>query len=186
MSKKADNKFSTTISSLAIMLLVVLVIGFLFFRTDNFTTGLKTFYVKNGGNTFIGDYANFSIVKGKEYKFEIVSNLDDITNSEKEYTVSIVPNTNVSDFKFLVDDSEHSFHEITSLTKSFQITAYSDYFILIANKDMQDILQEFYYNQTISNCPTAIDTNIPYFRLVVTSTSDEVVEININFNIKSV
>ena len=185
MSKKADNKFSTTISSLAIMLLVVLVIGFLFFRTDNFTTGLKTFYVKNGGNTFIGDYSNFSIIKGKEYKFEIISNMDNLTDSEKEYTVSIVPNTNVSNFKYLVDDTEYSYHEVLSLTKGFQITAYNNYFILIANNDMINILQEYHYNQTISNCPTAIDTNIPYFRLVVTSTSDEVVEININFNIKS-
>ena len=185
MSKKADNKFSTTISSLAIMLLVVLVIGFLFFRTDNFTTGLKTFYVKNGGNTFVGDYANFTIVKGKEYKFSIVTNVFNLTDEEKHYTVSIVPNTNVSDFKYLVDNTEHSFHEMTSLTKGFQITVCDRYFILVANNDMVDILQEFYYNQTISNCPTTLDTNIPYFRLVVTSTTDEVVEININFNIKS-
>jgi len=185
MSKrKSTNNLSTLLSSIFILLLVVGVVGFLFIFTENFTTPLKNFYVTCGNDNIISDRENFDIVVGKEYKFEIKTNLD-VDGTQNKYIVSVVPNeTSTTAFTYDVDGTQYNYADLQTLAKGFSISAYEDYFIFVANMDLKDILQFYYPTSTISNVPTALDTDCPYFRLVIKS-GDLTETININFNIKS-
>lgn len=182
--RKLTNDFSTILSSLFILLLVVGVVGFLFIFTENFTTPLKNFYVTCGNDDFISDRENFDIVVGKEYKFEIKTNIN-VSGTDAKYIVSVVPNeTSRTTFSYSVDGTEYNFADLKSLIKGFSVIAYDDYFILIANMDLQEILQLYYPSATLQNVPTALNSDLPYFRLVVQS-GDKTETININFNLKS-
>ena len=185
MSKrKSTNDFSTILSSFIILLLVVGVVGFLFIFTENFTTPLKNFYVACGNDDIIGDRENFDIVVGKEYKFEITTNIN-LSGTENKYIVSVVPNeTSTTTFSYTADGTQYNFVDIESLIKGFNVIAYEDYFTLTARYDLPDILKLLHGTDAIENVPTALDTDLPYFRLVVQS-ADLTETININFNLKS-
>lgn len=185
MSKrKSTNDFSTILSSIFILLLVVGVVGFLFIFTENFTTPLKNFYVTCGNDDFISDRENFDIVVGKEYKFEITTNIN-LSGTEKKYIVSVVPNEiSTTTFSYNVDDKLCNYVDIQSLAKGFSIVAYDDYFVFTARNDLPEILKLYHGTQNIQNVPSVIDTDLPYFRLVVQS-ADLTETININFNLKS-
>lgn len=185
MSKrKSTNDFSTILSSIFILLLVVGVVGFLFIFTENFTTPLKNFYVTCGNDDFISDRENFDIVVGKEYKFKITTNID-VDGTENKYIVSLVPNeTSTTTFSYTANGTQKNFGDLESLIKGFSIVAYDDYFILVANMDLKGILEIYHPTQTLENVPTALNSDLPYFRLVIQS-ADLSETININFNIKS-
>ena len=166
-----------------IMLLVVLVIGFLTFRTDNFTTGLKNFYVKNGNTEFMGTFDNFDIVKDKEYRFDVYTTID--SENTANYVVSVIPNvTESTTFNYIVDGTEYNYGDLKSITKGFSIVTYDNYFIFKATNDLLQIIELYYPSQAVSDVPTAIDTNLSFFTLKISSV-DLSEEININFNIKS-
>ena len=181
--KKTDNKITTMLSSIMIMLLVVLVIGFLTFRTDNFTTGLKNFYVKNGNTEFVGEFSNFNIVKDKEYRFDVHTTID--IENKASYYVSVVPNNiETTEFAYIVDGTEYRYSEIENLTKGFSIVAYDTYFVFKTSLDLPQIMDLYYPSKLVTDVPSVIDTNIPYFTLKICS-ADLSETININFNIKS-
>lgn len=185
MSKRKSTKtdFSTILSSLLILLLVVGVVGFLFIRTDNFTSPLKNFYVTCGNDDIMQDRDNFDIVIGKEYKFKVNTNID--VGAENKYVVSVVPNeTSKNSFTFKVDGKEYNFADIKTLTKGFAISTYEDYFTMTALNDMASILQLYFPTQTITDVPTTIDSGLIYYRLVIQS-ADYTETINVNFNLKS-
>lgn len=185
MAKKPTNKSATILSAIVIVLVVVLFVGFLSIFTNDFTTNIKTFYVKNGSDTIMSDRENYDIIVGKEYKFEIVNNLDAITNGNSGYNVKVIPSGNVdASFDFNVDGAVYGFSYLESLSKGFEIKTYTNYFSFTANKDLTEILQELYPNKTITGCPTAIDSGIPYFTLSVSSADNSEV-VNITFNLKS-
>ena len=185
MSKrKSTNDFSTILSSIFILLLVVGVVGFLFIFTENFTTPLKNFYVTCGNDDFISDRENFDIVVGKEYKFEITTNID-VDGTNKKYIVSVVPNeTSATTFSYIADGQQYNYVEIDTLIKGFNIVSYDDYFVLTAKNDLLDILKLYHGTYDVSNVPTAINSDLPYFRLVIQS-ADLSETININFNLIS-
>lgn len=182
MSKRKSTNFSTILSSFLILLLVVGVVGFLFIFTDNFTTDVKTFYVKCNNTTFIGNYENFDIVKDKEYKFDVVNTF----GIDNQLEISVVPNTSIeeSSFEFYANNIYHQYCYEDSLTSAFEIKAYNNYFTFKATKDLNEIISLNYPTQTITGCPVALDSGIPYFRLVISS-DDLTQEININFNLIS-
>lgn len=182
--RKSTNNFSAILSSLFILLLVGGAVGFLFIFTENFTTPLKNFYVTCGNDDFISDRENFDIILGKEYKFEVNTNIN-LSGNEKRYIVSVLPNeTLTTAFAYSVDETQYNYADLQNLSKGFSLVAYEDYFVFTANLDLAEILQLYYPTQTISNVPTALDSDLPYFRLVIQS-ADKSETININFNIKS-
>ncbi len=160
-------------------MLVGLVVGFLFLSTNNFTTGAKQFYIKCGNSTIFNDVENYNILMNRQYKFNVSVPIE--TNNN--FVVSIKPNEK-ADFIFKIDETETKFSEIESLSKGFSIVAFEDYFALTATMELADILQLYYQTQTLTNIPTAIDSGVPYFKLVVTAPGTGET-ININFNIKS-
>lgn len=184
MSKKVKVKkdISSALSAVAMLLLVLFFIGFLFTFTDNLTTPLKDFYVRWSNDDIMNDRENFDIVKGKEYKFEVVNTLG---NGKDGYVVSVVPNKSaVASFTFRAGETDVNYQDIENLGKGFTLIPYDDYFTFTANKDLQEILQLYYPDKTVSGVPTALNSDIPYFRLVV-KTSDSKQVININFNLAS-
>ena len=182
--RKSTSNFSTILSSFIILLLVSMVVGFLFTFNENRTTPLKSFYITCENVAFINDVENFDIVVGKEYKFKITTNIS-VKDSNSKCSVAIVPNdVEETNFTFTSDDTEIEYVTMESLTKGFVLSANEDYFILIATMDLTDIIGLYYPNTIISGCPTAIDSGIPYFRLVISS-ADQSEIININLNLKS-
>lgn len=176
---KRKKDLSTAITSFLILALVFVVVGFLAIFTDNFSSDLKNFYVKYSSDTIIDDRENFTIKLNKEYEFEVVNTLSE----NKGYIVKIIPNDN-QNFTYYADATEMQFKDLTSLAKGFSIVADEDSFTLTATMDLPQILKLYHNNNTLSNVPQALNTNKPYFRLVI-MTSDYSEEININFNIKS-
>lgn len=181
--KNSTNNFSTILSSIIILLIVVGALGFLFIRTENFSTTLKNFYVTCGDDNFFADRDNFDIIVGQEYKFEINSTIN-VSGNEKKYYVSVLPNeTSTTAFEFNVGENTRKYADLESLTKGFQIVAYEDYFVLTANLDLHDILSLYFPSETLTNVPTAVDSDLPYFKLVIQN-ADKSETININFNLK--
>lgn len=182
METEKKNNFVAILSKLIILALVVIAFGFLFFRTDGFTT-TKSFYLKCDENKFISDTNNFDILLNKEYKFEIVSEKDKVLHKDSKYFVSVIPNiTQSSTFSFKVDGENVKFDEVKSLSKGFIIKAYEDYFTLKAFEDLPDILKSIYPGKEVSDCPSALDSGIPYFKLVVSNENNE--SVCVNFNLK--
>lgn len=183
MSKKKNTTgFSAILSSVIILILVVGVVGLIFIFTDNFTTDVKMFYIKCNNTTFFGDYENFDIVKNKEYKFDVVNTF----GIDNQLEISVVPNTSIteSNFSFYANNIYHQYCYEESFTSAFEIKAYNNYFTFKVTKDLSDILATNYPTRTITGCPIALDSGIPYFRLVIIS-SDQTQKININFNLIS-
>lgn len=179
---KVKKDMSSALSAVIILILAILCFSFLYTFTDKFTAPLKDFYVVCGNDDIMNDRENFDIVKGKTYKFEVVNTLGD---GKDDYVVSIVPNTNtVATFTFKAGETEKSFQDMTNLGKGFALDTHDGYFTLTAYKDLSEILQLYYPSDTLSGIPTALDSDVPYFRLVVkVAGSDQV--ININFNLVS-
>jgi len=173
---------SSVLSAVVIFILAILCFSFLATSTDNFTAPLKDFYVICGNDDIMNDRENFDIVKGKEYKFEVVNTLGD---GKDDYIVSIVPNQSaVAKFAFKAGETDVNYQDIKNLGKGFTLIPHEGYFTLTANKDLLEILQLYYPSDTLSGVPTALDSDVPYFRLVVKVVGSEQI-LNINFNLVS-
>jgi hypothetical protein len=183
MSKNTSKKdWSNVISAVLILLLALAFIGYLFAFTENLSMPLKNFYVRRGNDDIMQDRENYDIVIGKEYKFEVVNTLGD---GKDDYIVYVTPNESaVASFTFTAGETEVNFQDMDNLGKGFTLIPYEDYFTFTANKDLQEILQLYYPASTLSGVPTALDSDIPYFCLVI-KTSESTQVININFNLVS-
>lgn len=219
MSRKnvSNNSFATILSSLVILFLVVVSLGYLVVRTDSFSSPSKDFYLKVGDDLIVSDRDNMNIVLNKQYKFDLISDFD-FSGTEGSFVVSVVPNE-LYDFSFVPltvapmaltpgdspsfvvtdpdDASEEAnpfldgekvegltyWSDLKYITDAFSISIYDDYFIFTASMDLDEIIYLYYPNSAYYVVRTAIDTDIPFFRLVVENSKNET--ININFNIKS-
>ena len=116
----------------------------------------------------------------EEYKFYIGSELEDLVG-ETEFIVSVIPNITADiNFTFKANDKSIEFEDVSSLTEGFEINAYDGYFTFKATKDLKDILQMYYNGQTITDCPTYIDSDLSYVALVIQSkTSEDFVRLNL-------
>ena len=181
-SKTADN-FSIT-SVFMILFIVAIAVGMLFLFRENYKEPLKTFYLTCENEAFINDTENFDMVIGKEYKFKITTNIS-IEGNDNKCSVAIVPNNaENTNFTFTSDGTEIEFNKMESLMKGFILSAYEDTFTLIATMDLTEIIELYYPNTAILGCPTAIDSDISYFKLVISSVDQSKI-INININLKS-
>lgn len=180
---KTANKFSIT-SMFMILFIVFIAVGMLFVFRENYKSPLKTFYITCENEAFINDTENFNMVIGKEYKFKITTNIS-IKGNDNKCSVAIVPNNaENTNFTFTSDGTEIEFNTMESLTKGFVLSACDDGFTLIATMDLIEIIELYYPNTTISGCPTAIDSDISYFKMVISSVEQSKI-INININLKS-
>lgn len=184
MRKSNVRNISSAISAILILIVTLGVLGFIVIRTDSFTTPLKGFYVSYKKDNIIGDRENMDIVIGKEYKFDIHTS-ENVDGSANKYIVTIKPNdVSAARFTFEADGEQIEYSSLTSLAKGFSIVAYDDYFVFTANKDLPELLSLYYPTKTLSGVPSALDTNVPYFRITIES-ADKAEAINVNFNLRS-
>ncbi len=168
------------LTSFVIVLLVVGVIGVLFSFTETYSPILKTFHINYNGEEIINDM-ELDIVIGEKYNFEIVTNIR-AGDSDKKCSVAIVPNEQAN-FTFKSDDTDIEFSSMESLLKGFVVLIDGDSFTLIAPFDLPEILEIYYPNTTISNCPSAVDSDVAFFKMIISS-PDNSKTINIYFNLK--
>ena len=176
MAKRQKSGLTTILSIFAVLLVVVGVAGLISNFTGNQTTSQNRFYVKYDNEEITSDIENFEMVVGRDYKFEIGSNVN----------VYVIPNnTPETAFTYSVNDTNYNYTDMENISKGFSITASDNYFVFKATKDLQDILRMFYSSplQVINNVPTAINSGLPYFKLVIQS-ADELQTININFSLR--
>ena len=179
MDKKSIFKIISILLTLSIIVACVL---YLFFRTDGFQSGLNSFYLKCDEDTFMSEKENYDILLNNEYKFEIVSEKDKLFNKNGKYYVNVIPNDiETTAFSFKVDGENVKFDDVKSLSKGFIIKTYDNYFTIKALEDLPDILKSIYPGKEISDCPSSLNSEIPYFKLVV---SNENESISVNFNLK--
>lgn len=188
MRRKASNGFSTILSSIIVVLIMCLGLSFVYQRTNEFTSGFKSFYVEYGDTMFVSEENNEMTMKvGETYKFKVGSTIDEISNGERNYKVSVIANPNEDcpiyacsysgscDIKYLRDVNLNNYFSFTYGEDYFTINdttgTLNDYLMSIySDYDFIDYEQNYIYGEE------------PYFRLVITSLKD-VETINIDFNL---
>ena len=182
MKKRKSTDISNALTGVVIFLVVVMVVGFLFVFTNNFTSPLRNFYVSYGNDDIITDRDNFEIELGKEYKFKVHTHFK-LEDKQSRYIVTLTPNPS-HDFTFQANEEEIQYSSLETLSKGFEIDTFSDYFNFTAHFDLPQILQMYYPSQTLKDVPSAVDSGIPYFTLTVHN-HDKSECININFSLLS-
>ena len=186
MKRKTKSGFSATISSVIMVLIMCLGLGFLYQRTNEFTTGFKSFYVEYGNTMFVSENNNMSIQTGKIYKFKVHSTIDDISNTERNYKVKVVVNPDVA-YKLVMCKSngvcDTKSLDNVDFNLYFNFTYGNDYFTLTDNGNIYEYILSNYSDYSyIDLNQSSIDEESKYFRLVITSLKDAET-ININFNL---
>lgn len=181
MARKKKSKIATILSLFVVLILVFGFVGLLVFFTDNFDTDIKQFYIRCGNDYIVATRENFSMKINEEYKFEVGSELEDLTG-ETDYVVSVIPNiTSSTVFTFKIDGLPYEYEDVKSLTKGFEIKSYDGYFTFKATQELKDVLQMYFNGQTLTDVPDVIDSKIPYISLIVQSVkSEDFVRINIS------
>lgn len=188
MSKRTRQRISTATNAIIAVLIVILllgVVGFFAFFTNGFTSDFKTFYVNVRGKTIMNDTDGYEIVVEDEYRFDVKYTFGFMQkkNEKLGYHVQIIPNiTDETDFDFIVNGQNFKYSDEADLMQGFEITLYDDYFTLEANKDLSEILSDLHLGSPVTGVPSAIDSGINYFTLMIFS-EDKSTKIAINFNL---
>lgn len=176
MTKKSNS----IVSSIVIVVLVFLCIGFFSVFTNGFTTGLKTFYLTYNGERIINNRKDFEIFIGDSYKFDVKYTL----GGNAGYEVKVLPTDDRNlDFDFIVNGQIEHFSEVQDLTKGFLIEKNEDSFILSATKDIDEILRTVYGTDNMTEVESVVDTGKIYFTLQVMSV-DGKSSVEIDFHLR--
>ena len=133
----------------------------------------------------MNDTDGYEIVVEDEYRFDVKYTFGFMQkkNEKLGYHVQIIPNiTDETDFDFIVNGQNFKYSDEADLMQGFEITLYDDYFTLEANKDLSEILSDLHLGSPVTGVPSAIDSGINYFTLMIFS-EDKSTKIAINFNL---
>ena len=187
MKRKTKSGFSAFISSVIMILIMFLTLSFVYQRTNEFTTGFRSFYVKYGNTLFVSESNNYMTMEtGKTYKFKVKSTIDTLADNVRNYNVNVIVNPDV-DYKLVLCKSDGTCNRESLNSVNFNL-----YFIFTYGDDYFTITDSGYmYNYILSNFDeysyidlnqSSIDENSKYLRLVITSLKDADT-INIDFNL---
>lgn len=183
MEKKKTKSSFKILSAVFILFVVLVFVGFLFVFTNEFKTGIKTFYVKCDEDTILTDREDYTFEFDKTYRFDIKYPLN-VATKEQGYFVSVTPNISQETmFDFSVDNAVYGFSYESTLGKGFDIKTYENYFTFKVSQDLQGILSSLYEGQVVSgNIPSAVDSDLAYFKLNIFS-ADKKQIIKITFKV---
>ncbi len=162
---KRKQSFSSILFALILLFFVFTAMSFFIIKTESFTTTMKSFYITVGDDDIYSNRENFEMSLNESYTFEIKDNLN-LDSSNSNYSISIVPNKDITDFKFKGNGKDISFHSINSLSAGFKVTYNDNEFTLTPLYKLTEILGMLYSN--VTDVPTDIKA---YFRLVIDSNS---------------
>lgn len=182
--KSSSGTIFAFLSSLILIMLVLVFVGFTYRSTDSFSKSMQTFYVRYDSET-ISDNEYFDILLNTEYVFDVFDTSYFVRGEKVSFNVKVVAihNSDTS-FEYKVDDNVYCYSYLVDLSSGFDIVKNDGYFTFLATMDMQDILSLYYPNQVVSECPTMINSEISYMKLQILSADGEN-EININLRFKS-
>lgn len=187
MKRKTKNSFSAILSTIVVFLTMCLGLSFIYTRTDDFTTGFKSFYVEYSDTKFISDENNtMTLEVGKTYRFKVNSTLDNLTDNERNYKVSVIANPSETYTFFpCYDDGTCDIKSLSDidLNLNFTFTYGDDYFTITESNDFYSYIESLYGEYDyVDFKENYIYGEKHYFRLVITSLKDAET-INIDFNL---
>ena len=162
---KRKQGFSSILFALILLVIVFTAMSFIIVKTESFTTPIKSFYVSVGDDDIYSNRELFEMSINKSYTFEIKDNLN-LDSSNSNYSISIIPNKDITDFNFKGNGKDISFHSVNSLSAGFSVTYNDNEFTLTPLYDLDEVLGMLYDN--VMDVPTDIKA---YYRLVIDSNS---------------
>ncbi len=173
---KGQGTIGKIIAYFAIILVLVLGVGFLSYFTGGFTSEFKTFYVEIGGKEIMTNAIGYEITPNEPLTVNVKYTL---TDQAQGYSVKVVPNAITGkDFDFTLDDDVYSFQAEKDLTAGFIIEYAESSFTIQSKGGITEILQAVYPNNTVGDCRQFAYENM--FTLVVES-YDGKSSVTINF-----
>lgn len=173
---KGQGTIGKIIAYFAIILVLVLGVGFLSYFTGGFTSEFKTFYVEIGGKEIMTNATGYEITPNEPLNVNVKYTL---TDQAQGYSVKVVPNAITGkDFDFTLDDDVYSFQAEKDLTTGFIIEYAESSFTIQSKGGITEILQAVYPNNTVGDCREFAYENM--FTLVIES-YDGTSSVTINF-----
>ena len=161
------NSFIKTISYIAVLLVISLVIGFAIFLTNGFTEAPKNFYVEIGNERVASSTGGYTFEKGKPTDVKLIF----IGNGSKEYSVKITPKADY-DFSFIAGGEEVKFSAMKDYTDCFNIVKKDNGFSIEPKGTLYGILKGKYSDKDIEIDRSAIPDG-DMFTLEIKAASDE-------------
>ena len=154
------------------IVLVILCVGALIVvakLSNNFTTDIKTFYVKVDGK-IVTERGSFKL---NNNRFEVCNVVNKVTGEATEYTYKVVANTAVNMPTFIVDGKKVSFADIEDLTNLFEFEQTDKGFIL-KTTTVKNMLKTM-YNAEVIDVPSGYDSTTELFSIVITNDDKSIV-----------
>lgn len=155
---------------LTVVLIVICVAGLVTVArlSNNFTTDVKTFYVKIDGK-MITDRGSFTL---NDTFIEVCSVSGKITGNPTDFTVRILRNTSVDSPVFYADGSKKTLADVEDYTRAFTIVR-SEKGFTVKSTTLTDVLKKA-FNATAIELPEGADKSKMFFTVVVTGGSNSV------------
>lgn len=182
MSVKKNNTVVRALTWALIILMLVGVVGFFALFTNGFKSGLRTFYINYGGDTYTVNRTELTLPYDSDLQFDI-RRLDGKASVEDAYTVRIIPGvTEKTDFIYTVDGEEHRFSEIDDLTAAFDVTQNGSTVTLNLPRSITvaEVLETVYPGQSVS-VPDGLDTATAAYFAFYVATEDGKSEMELTF-----
>lgn len=176
MTKQGN--ISKIIAYIAIVLVLVLGVGFLAYFTGGFTSEFKTFYVEIDGKEVLTSASGYTMTTDKPLTVNVKYTL---TDENQGYSVKVVPNTlEGKDFDFTLDGDVYSYSSEKDLTDGFIIERQDGSFTIQPVGGITDILKAIYPSSKIDDCHKYSYENM--YTLIVSSYNGNS-SVSINFSI---
>lgn len=176
MTKQGN--ISKIIAYIAIVLVLVLGVGFLAYFTGGFTSEFKTFYVEIDGKEVLTSASGYTMTTDKPLTVNVKYTL---TDENQGYSVKVVPNVlEGKDFDFTLDGDVYSYSSEKDLTDGFIIERQDGSFTIQPVGGITDILKAVYPSGKIDDCRKYSYENM--YTLIVSSYNGNS-SVSINFSI---
>lgn len=175
---KKQGNISKIIAYIAIVLVLVLGVGFLAYFTGGFTSEFKTFYVEIDGKEVLTSASGYTMTTDKPLTVNVKYTL---TDENQGYSVKVVPNAlEGKDFDFTLDGDVYSYSSEKDLTDGFIIERQDGSFTIQPVGGITDILKAVYPSSKIDDCRKYSYENM--YTLIVSSYNGNS-SVSINFSI---
>lgn len=184
MANKSKNSLINIIVSIASILFIVAIVGFVFKFTNGLNEDFKSFYLEHNGKQIVAADSQMTFDTGSEHLFECkyIS-----TPEDSSYSVKVVPNDpDDTDFSFTVDGKFCIWSGVKDLTSCFNLDKQANYFTISfpADFSMQGVLNSL-YPESVVVISDDISDYLCYFTLQVSNYNGSVTY-NIDFNVYDV
>lgn len=175
--KQGTNKKSGIGSIVLVIIACIALMGFLAYLSNNKGLTSNKFYIECDGRMVEDLASDFEVSNN----IPLVVSVHQPKNSEKGYTVKVIPNAiKGTAFDFYLNGEPYSFHHEKDLTEGFVIEMGEDGFSIKSKGTINDILSAIYPEYELSDCRGHIYDNM--FALIVTANDGQSIRMNFSVN----